>query len=248
MVYRIDNRPKKHRGRYTIFGIILGLALAFGGLYVYDNHKDVINGNVDSIKQFAIKQIPKDSPIIQVTQGYTTKPEIVSVQQPIKQEQVITYSLNDLQQTALDDINNYRTQSGLQPLIIQNAKASQVWANHLLSEGCIAHREGNSGPMKRYMDNGDQLQMVFENVSGGYGSNTMTPIEAIKQADSEMMNNDAEQGNAHRNNILNPNHQSVSLGIAYNSDKMIIVQDFQEPLIGNWQGFDMSYSDQKDCW
>ena len=97
MVYRIDNRPKNHRGRYTVLGLILGLAIAFGSLYVYDNHKDVINGNVDSIKQFAIKQIPKDSPIIQVTQGD-------SVSKPIEQQPIQTSPVEQTQTVSIDII------------------------------------------------------------------------------------------------------------------------------------------------
>src|SRR5690242_3193499 len=122
MVYRIDNRPKKsHRGKYTMLGIILGLALAFGGLYVYDNHKDAINGNVDSIKQFAIKQIPKDSPIIQVTQGDSVKPEVVSSQQPIQsslveQTQTVSIDIPSLEKQIHEQINQIRQDNGLSPL------------------------------------------------------------------------------------------------------------------------------------
>lgn len=66
MVYRIDNRPKKHRGRYTILGIVLGISITIAGFYLYDTNKPVILDNANQIKNFAIKQIPKDSPIIPV--------------------------------------------------------------------------------------------------------------------------------------------------------------------------------------
>src|SRR5690348_11052596 len=110
MVYRIDNRPKKHRGRYTIFGIILGLVLAFGGLYVYDNHKDAINGNVDQIKQFAIKQIPKDSPILQNTQEPVTTPPVTTTPKaPEITPNTIAQQIHNL-------INQQRANSGLYAL------------------------------------------------------------------------------------------------------------------------------------
>ena len=245
MVYKQDNRPKKHRGRYTILGIVLGIALTFGAIYLYDNNKQPILDNVNQVKNFAMKQIPKDSPVIQVVNDKPVDNSPVNVQ-PVSQSN--SYSIDQLRQIALDDINNYRNQYGLNSLPLENAKASQVWADHLLSEGCIAHREGSSGPEQRYQDNGDKMRMIFENVSGGYGTSTMDIVSSIKQADYEMINNDADQNNAHRDNILNPRHSSVSIGIAYDSQRMIIVQDFQEPLMGNWQTWDMSYTDVKSCW
>ena len=245
MVYRQDNRRNKHRGRYTILGIVLGIALTAGSIYLYDNNKQPILDNVNDVKNFAMKQIPKESPIIQVVNDKPVEKTSVS-SQVVSQSGI--YSIDQLRQIALDDINNYRSQAGLNSIPLENAKASQVWADHLLSEGCIAHREGNAGPEHRYQDNGDKLQMIFENVSGGYGTSSMDIVSSIKQADSEMMNDDADQNNAHRDNILNPRHFSVSIGIAYDSERMVIVQDFQEPLMGNWQTWDLSYTDSKSCW
>ena len=246
-MYKIDNRPKKHKGRYTILGIILGISLTLAVIYLYDNNRQPILDNVNEVKQFAIKQIPKDSPIVAVVNDNPVEKQNV-VNQPVESSQQPTYSTDQLRQIALDDINQYRIQAGLSQLPLHDAKASQVWADHLLSEGCISHKEGTSGPEQRYLDNGDKLQMVFENVSGGYGTSSMDIISSIKQADSEMVNNDADQNNAHRNNILNPNHSSISIGIAYDSQRLIIVQDFQEPMIGNWQAWDNSYTQEKSCW
>lgn len=250
MVYRIDNRKKRHYGRYTVLGIVLGIALALGGVYVYDNYKQPILNNVNQIGKITNAEIQKTEPIIHnieskpITSLVDKQPEISQNYQPITK----SYSLDELKQITLDDINNYRTQNGLNQISMDNAKASQVWADHLLLEGCITHREGNSGPMQRYVDNDDNLQMVFENISGGYGTNWLTPDEAIKKANSEMMNNDLDQNNAHRDNILNANHRSVSIGIAYDNNKLILVEDFQEPIFANWKSFDMAYSDQKACW
>lgn len=250
-MYKIDNRRKNHKGRYTILGIVLGIMLTGASIYFYDNNRQPILDSVSEAKQFAIKQIPKDSPVIAVVNDNPVvkplmpSPPVDSSQQVTQPE---TYTIDQLRQITLDDINQYRLQAGLTQLPLHNAKASQAWANHLLSEGCIAHREGNSGPEQRYLDNGDKLQMIFENVSGGYGTTSMDIISSIKQADSEMINNDSDQNNAHRNNILNPNHTSVSIGIAYDTQRLILVQDFQEPVIGNLQSWDNSYTDTKSCW
>jgi len=246
MVYRIDNRPKKHRGRYTVLGIILGISFTIGGFYLYDNYKQPILDNANQIKSTAIAEIEKTKPVQTILDNSQNIKTDQTQNNNLVQESSIP--LEQLKQIAVDDINNYRKQSGLSPVIMENSHASQVWAEHLLSEGCIAHREGNSGPIQRYVDNGDKLQMIFENISGGYGTQYSNPIDAIKQANYEMMNNDVDQNNGHRDNILNPSHTSVSIGLGYNSNKMVIVEDFQEPIIPGWKQYDMSYSDQKACW
>lgn len=257
-MFKKDNRIKKHHGRYTILGIVLGISLAFGGFYFYDNNRDLVNQNVSKINTMAkeqyvkeISSIPALQPkVIPMVNTSNANPivELVPKLNAFSSNSIDEYNIEQLRQIALDDINNYRSSNGVNTIPMNNAKASQLWAEHLLSEGCISHREGNSGPIQRYVDNGDQLQMVYENVAGGYGTNWMSLPDAIKDANSQMMNNDAEQGNGHRNNILNPNHQSLSLGIAYNSDKLVIVEDFQEPNILGWKTFDMSYDDSKSCW
>jgi len=58
---------------------------------------------------------------------------------------------------------------------------------------------------------------------------------------------------SYRDMVKRAGHGTNYLGQPYTISQEIkvpqkLVQDFQEPLIGNWQGFDMSYSDQKDCW
>lgn len=249
MVYRQDNRPKRHRGRYTVLGIMFGIMITIGGIYVYDNYNQPIIQKVNQTSNVIIAQVEKDNPVSHTTQN---QPNIQDQSQSIQTQQnnpsQNSYSLDELKQATLQDINNYRIQSGLNSIPMENSKASQVWADHLLLEGCIAHREGSVGPIQRYLDNGDPLQMIFENVSGGYGTDTTDPISSLKQANSEMINNDTDQGNAHRNNILNPNHSSVSIGIAYNSNKLILVEDFQERIEPNWKSFDLSYDDSKSCW
>jgi hypothetical protein len=57
--------------------------------------------------------------------------------------------------------------------------------------------------------------------------------------------------NGHRMNILNPNHQNVSLGIAYNLNNVVLVEDFEDPLQPNEHVSSSSYisiPDSKSCW
>src|SRR6478736_3290054 len=88
-MYKIDNRKNKHKGRYTILGIILGVILTGASIYLYDNNRQPILDNVNEVKQFAIKQIPKDSPIVSVVNDKpVVKPVVPS--QPVDNTQPVT--------------------------------------------------------------------------------------------------------------------------------------------------------------
>ena len=115
MVYRQDNRRKNHKGRYTILGIILGISLTFAAIYLYDNNKQPILDNVNQVKNFAIKQIPKDSPIINNNQS----PEL---------------KLHEL-------VNTVREEKGL-PQLTWNDKISQIaqiHSNEMLTSDNFSH-------------------------------------------------------------------------------------------------------------
>src|SRR6185312_5297805 len=101
MVYRQDNRKNKHKGRYTALGIILGISLTLTAIYFYDHNRQPILDNVNEVKQFAIKQIPKDSPIVAVVNDNPVEKQNV-VNQPVESSQQPTYSTDQLRQIALD--------------------------------------------------------------------------------------------------------------------------------------------------
>lgn len=252
MVYRIDNRPNRHKGRNIGLGILFGIILTIGVLIITgDDKQPIIQKIVSMDKPITTKTnqpqssqlsntIKQESPSNQQQQNNNLdqKPAIIEVRH-------ITYSLEELKKVALEDINNYRVNNGLSPVLMGNAIAPQKYAQVLLQRGCINHiSQDGLNPLGRYKSSGDELFSVAENISGGYGTDWMNPIESIKQADSEMMNNDMDQGNAHRNNILNPYHISVSFGIAYDSEKLILIQDFEDQYAG-----DIYYYDNSDaCW
>lgn len=253
MVYRQDNRKNrisKGNGLKMFLTVTVCSIIGIGIFSFIVNPppppeeqptKQVITYTEDNSKQIPVEQ-----------KGEGITPYGVVRSQPSQVQssqsgQITTYSIDQLRQVALDDINNYRTQAGLTTLPMENAGATQLWANHLLSIGCIQHRDENGGPMQRYVNNGDKLQMVFENVASQGNSGGLDPVSAIKSANNDMMNNDADQNNAHRDNILNKYHKSVSLGIAYDNSNLVIVEDFQEPNTLGWKSFDLAYSDVKAC-
>lgn len=249
MVYRIDNRPNRHKGRNIGLGILFGVILTVGVLILTGNDKEPIIQKVVSIDKPIFSTANHQASQISntVKQESSSNPQKTIIEQKQSRPEVrhITYSLDELKKVALDDVNNYRVSNGLNPVLLGTATAPQKYAQVLLQRGCINHiSQDGLNPLGRYKASGDELFSVGENLSGGYGTDWMNPIESIKQADSEMMFNDADQGNAHKNNILNPNHISVSFGIAYDSDKLILIQDFEDQYAG-----DIYYYDNSDaCW
>lgn len=238
MILKIDNRPHRHRRRNIAIGIISGILITIVGLYFFGDYEQPVSSLSNEMKA-NLNDIEKNAVVV-LKNIKTNQNTFLQPTQP-------TYTLAQLQQVALDDINKIRQQNDVPPVTLDNAKASQVWAEHLLSESCITHREGNNGPMQRYVDNGDPMKWVFENVAATFGDATILPPDTIKALDDSMMNDDQMWSNLHRQNILNPNHVSVSIGIAYNSTNLVLVQDFQEPFTNSyydtsqWKSFDMSY-------
>ena len=255
MVIRIDNRIKKHTGRNIALGMILGIVVSGVGVYLFNHWNEVpIIETVTNAKNMIVDQVKNNNPIttspannnnlqqVQIADNPVSSDNNQPVTQPV---QSASYSLDQLKQVALDDVNNYRTQNGLKPVSLGTATAPQKYSELLLSRGCINHISPDGlNPLGRYKASGDTLFSVGENLSGGYGTSWMNPTESIKQADHEMMFNDADQGNLHKANILDPSHISVSFGIAYNTDKLILVQDFEDPYIGDIY----QYNNYDACW
>lgn len=161
-------------------------------------------------------------------------------------------TLQELRQIALDDINKYRKDKGVRTISLGNAKAPQVYAEQLAQEQCIHHiSNSGDGPMLRYKNNNDRMYLVSENIAGGYGS-TWDMAEGILNANYDMMFDDAHANWGHRDNIVNPSHESVSIGISYDSGELVIVQDFEQSLPSGYLYHPSSFKkqpvDEKFCW
>lgn len=235
---------------------------------IYDDLKNIIPEiqiPVDDIREYveqlssSLKEIPlMVEHIIEETQDSVVIPEIKipEIQVPDIQlpeiEQPKSPSLTELRQIALDDINKYRLDNNLRPISLGNAKSPQLFADELGKERCINHISDNGdGPMLRYKKNGDRMFLIFENVAGGYGS-SWNMEGGIRDANYDMMFDDAHANWGHRDNILHPKHQSVSIGISSENGRLTIVQDFEQSLPPGYQYHPDSFKkqpvDEKFCW
>ena len=129
------------------------------------------------------------------------------------------------------------TAGGLSPVSLGPRLAAQQHAYSMLVNDYLSHWDTQGlKPYMRYTIAGG-VEFMAENVAfinspGSYRSSAAVE-EAIKRLEYEMVYNDASHNWGHRDNILDPYHTSVSIGIAYNSDSVYLVQDFTSDYV-NW--------------
>lgn len=154
-------------------------------------------------------------------------------------------SIDELRQYALKLINADRAAAGLTPVIISDNRAAQAQADDIAGTGQLSH----------WMTDGEKPYMSYSRYGGtgyvaqnaaiccyaqlGNGSNgsgvlsghfaSAADIEqAIKIEQDGMINNDMQCcDNGHRINILDSHHTGVSIGIAYNNNSVVMVQNFE---------------------
>ncbi len=265
------NNQNKKRLKNVGIGIgviIVGLVFLFVlGIFEIDDLKKIsdeinlppiisefIEYSVDSLvkARLAVENIIRDNPTflpishIKIPEIQIPEIEIPSFEPPEPP------SLHELRQITLDDINKYRKNNKVGLITLGNAKAPQVYAEQLAQERCIHHvSNSGDGPMLRYKNNNDKMYLISENLAGGYGS-IWNMEQAILDANYDMMFDDAHANWGHRDNIINPDHESVSIGITFDSNELVIVQDFEQSLGPGYLyqpgSFEKEAVDEKSCW
>lgn len=239
----------RRRRRGKRIGIGLGIFVA---IIVFGY---VIVNNVDIFKipsSIAPEQVPSITKELQKQGSEISK----SLQ---KGSDILTESLkpepppplDELKQIALDDINKYRAENNARALVLGTAISPQLYAEELLEERCIHHVSNNGeGPMLRYKINNDKMYLVAENIAGGGIEGSVSG--QITAHNWGMMYDDAESNWGHRDNMINPEHTSVSIGIAFDNNNLVMVQDFEHSLRQGYMydpsSFQYESVDKKFCW
>ena len=152
----------------------------------------------------------------------------------VPQNQTIAYMLSI--------INQNRSEHGLAPVSLSNESSAQQHADSMLEYGYFSHWDlFGMKPYMRYTLLGGRGS-VDENVAFRYQSNGVDVFNALQEMEYGMMDNDSICcNNGHRDNILDPNHNQVSIGVAYNATTVYLVEDFIDNYIG-WLYGTPSYS------
>lgn len=149
---------------------------------------------------------------------------------------------------ALSLINKDRNQFGLSNLTLSSESSGQQHSQSMLLNGYFSHWDPyGMKPYMRYTLLGGEGSLS-ENVASWSStscsilgcSGNVDPEQALQKMENEMMYNDSACcNNEHRENILDPLHTQVSIGIAYNSSLIYFTEDFIDNYI-NWSnyGFD----------
>jgi uncharacterized protein YkwD len=147
----------------------------------------------------------------------------------------LTYPSNyaSLANYTLNLINNDRDKFGLSSVTLSPIISAQQHADSMLYFGYFSHWDTQDyKPYVRYsLLNGTGA--VEENVAYEYTNlpsfgSTQDVEQSISKLEYQMIYNDSACcQNGHRENILNALHNRVSLGIAYNSTRVFLVEDFE---------------------
>jgi uncharacterized protein YkwD len=145
-------------------------------------------------------------------------------------------------------INRDRAQAGLVPVGLSSEPSGQQHADSMAYYGTVGHWDVQGyKPYMRYTLVGGE-GYVAENMGLDYCTNsspesasvtlapcsTQTVENGVANSEWGMMNNDAACcNNGHRDNILDPAHNLVSIGVAYDmsTGSVYLVEDFEDSLI-----------------
>ncbi|MDE1833239.1 MAG: CAP domain-containing protein [Candidatus Micrarchaeota archaeon] len=138
-------------------------------------------------------------------------------------------------------INRDRAQYGLGSVTLSPEPSAQQHSASMLAYNYFSHWDPfGMKPYMRYTLLGG-LGAASENVATNYSTICIGPIcrgnlnvnASLASMEYDMMYNDQQCcNNGHRDNILDPNHNQVSIGIAYNSSRIYLTQDFIDSYIG----------------
>ncbi|MDQ3718488.1 MAG: CAP domain-containing protein [Thermoproteota archaeon] len=171
----------------------------------------------------------KDNPAITILQPSTEQPR--------------TVPREELVQHVLDRINEDRGDLGLLPVKLSSNQAAQIHAEDVFRTKQISHWTTNGEKPYMTYTQYDGKGSVQQNVAiAGFTPEQheqcvtnilvkcekIEPLSTIDQLQYEMMYNDKECCNdGHRNNILDPHHTHVSIGIVYDQYYLALVQNFE---------------------
>jgi uncharacterized protein YkwD len=131
---------------------------------------------------------------------------------------------------ALDLINSERAGYGLSPVTQSQILSGQQHADSMLSLNYFSHWDTQGyKPYMRYTLLGGS-GYVEENIAYMQSQffSTAGVESGIRLLETQMLNNDSFCcQNGHRDNILNPYHNRVSIGIAYSTSALYFVEDFE---------------------
>jgi len=208
------------RGQVAIVSIIFLLGIFFG-----INFTNMDNFFTNDAQQSRANEILTE------TRPLEPQEEFNLFQNDILDEKQSTGELITL---ALEEINADRLEHGLTPVKLGNNRAAQFHAEDMMDFEYFSHWNTNGvKPYVPYTENGGRAN-VKENIATSWCegiSCKMNPAELIKKLQHLMVYDDAESNWGHRDNILDPDHSLVNIGLAWNDNNFYFAQHFETKII-----------------
>jgi uncharacterized protein YkwD len=180
-----------------------------------------------SLANFVIQH--KDNPAITILQPASQQPK--------------TMPHEEIVQHALELINKDRAEFGLLPVELSSNEAAQAHAEDIFRTKQISHWNiKGEKPYMIYTEYGGKGSIQQNIAIAGFSAqeyeqcrtNILVDCEKIEalptinELQHEMMYNDKECcDDGHRNNILDPRHTHVSIGIVYDDYYLVLVENFE---------------------
>lgn len=138
---------------------------------------------------------------------------------------------------ALALINGDRNAYGLSNVSYSNESSAQQHSQSMLTNNYFSHWDiYDMKPYMRYTLLGGR-GAVTENVAYIFDSAGVNVTKSLANMEYNMMYNDLQCcNNGHRDNILDPTHTQVSLGVAYNRTVIYFTEDFIDNYISWFYG------------
>jgi uncharacterized protein YkwD len=169
-------------------------------------------------------------------------PSITILQLPSQQPRTLPHE--ELVQHALDRINKDRTDFGLSPVKLSSNQAAQMHAEDVFKTKQISHwTSRGEKPYMAYTQYGGEGSVQQNVAIAGFSPEQqeqcitnilvecekIEPLSTIDQLQYEMVYNDKECCNdGHRDNILDPHHTHISIGVVYDQYYLAFVQNFEK--------------------
>jgi uncharacterized protein YkwD len=157
----------------------------------------------------------------------TALPFPTLIYQPAAEPYIPTSARLELFKYVLQLINKDRSDRNLPPVELAFNAAAQKHAQDMLDNNYLAHW-GTDG-LKPYMRYTDEGGYNYEQENSAYYSSSekIDPYYQIQRLEAKMVYDDASSNWGHRDNIWNPLHKKVSIGVAYNNNTVTLVQQFE---------------------
>jgi len=214
-------------------GIILGFSFAVSA------EENLIPSWIKTTAGFWVDDQISDTEFISALQFLVKEGILVIPTSEVETTETKEPYINELDQYALEIVNEDRAKHGVQPVRLSHLKTAQAHADDMLELDYFSHWDSdNLKPYSAYTKMGGRGD-VSENIAITETycpaipciSSSFNVKKQINDHQYGMMYDDADSDWGHRDNIISRDHTHVNFGIAYDEDDLYFVQHFENNIL-----------------